>query len=120
MNNPTRKARKTAITAFAIAALAVLALLPASSRATGSVMDEGQTLFKTKCAACHGTDGSGNTAMGKQLGVRSLRSPEVQKQSDAQLFGIISAGKKKMPAFSKSLTDDQRHHLVAYIRSLAQ
>ena len=119
MNNLKRKARSTAITAFAIAALTLVALLPAPSRATGSVRDEGQALFKAKCAACHGTDGSGNTAMGKKLGVRNLRSPEVQKQSDAQLFGIISAGKKKMPAFGKSLTDDQRHNLVAYIRSLA-
>ena len=76
--------------------------------------------FKTKCAMCHGADGSGSTATGKALKVRDLSSPEVQSQTDAQISDIVSNGKDKMPAYKGKLTDDQIKGLVAYIRTLAK
>jgi cytochrome c551 len=80
----------------------------------------GAALFKTKCAACHGADGKGDTAVGKADQIRDLGSAEVQQQSDADLTTIISAGKGKMPAYGKSLKPDQVKDLVAYTRSLAK
>jgi hypothetical protein len=50
---------------------------------------------------CHGQDGSGDTAMGKKLKVRDLRSAEVQSQTDAQLTDIITKGKPPMPGHEK-------------------
>ncbi len=73
--------------------------------------------FRTKCAMCHGSDGSGS-AVGKSMNVPDLRSPAVQKLSDAQLAQIISDGKGGMPSFKNSLSEDQIHGLVTYIRSL--
>jgi mono/diheme cytochrome c family protein len=73
--------------------------------------------FRTKCAMCHGPDGSGS-AVGKSMNVPDLRSPEVQKVPDAQLAQIISDGKGGMPSFKSSLSEDQVHSLVAYVRSL--
>ena len=78
------------------------------------------TLFKTKCAACHGADGKGETPMGKANKLRDLSSADVQKQSDDELATIITAGKGKMPAYGKSLKPEQVKELVAYIRSLAK
>src|SRR5208282_765520 len=75
------------------------------------------TTFRTKCAMCHGPDGSGS-AVGKSMNVPDLRSPEVQKVPDAQLAQIISDGKGGMPSFKGSLSEDQVHSLVAYVRSL--
>jgi len=48
--------------------------------------------FRTKCAMCHGPDGSGS-AVGKSMNVPDLRSPAVQNLPDAQLAQIISDGK---------------------------
>ena len=79
-----------------------------------------EALWKSKCAACHGADGTGNTAMGKKLKVRDLRSPEVQKMSDGDLCDITTKGKEKMPAYEQKLTKDQIQQLVAHMRSLAQ
>ena len=76
--------------------------------------DAGAT-FKAKCAMCHGADGSG-----KALKLRELGSPEVQKQSDAELNDIVTKGKNKMPAFGKSLKPDEVSGLVAYVRDLAK
>jgi mono/diheme cytochrome c family protein len=75
-------------------------------------------LYKTKCAACHGPDGKGDTAAGKKLGARDFNSPEVAKMSDAELFDITKKGKEKMPAYDKKLTDDQIKDLIKYIRGL--
>ena len=76
-------------------------------------------LYQTKCAACHGADGSGNTAVGKALMLRDIRDPEVQKMSDADLATLYAKGKGKMPANEKSLKPDQIQALVAYTRELA-
>lgn len=81
---------------------------------------DGAALYKTKCVACHGADGKGQTAIGKTNKVRDLGSAEVQKQSDAELTGLIEAGKGKMPAYGKSLKPEQVKELVGYIRSLAK
>ncbi len=76
-------------------------------------------LFKSKCAMCHGADGTANTSMAKNLGIKSYKSPEVQKTSDADLKEIITNGKGKMPSY-KSLTADQIDGLVKYIRELGK
>ena len=73
--------------------------------------------FRTKCAMCHGQDGTGSE-VGKSMNVPDLRSQAVQKLSDAELAQIISNGKGGMPSFKSSLSEDQIHSLVAYIRSL--
>ena len=73
-------------------------------------------LFKSKCAACHGADGTGS-AMGKKMGAHDFTSADVQGMSDAQLTDIITNGKGKMPKYG-SLPPDQIKALVAYIRTL--
>jgi mono/diheme cytochrome c family protein len=80
---------------------------------------DGADTFKAKCAACHGQDGSGNTAMGRKMKVRDLRSADVQKQTDDELTAIITNGKPPMPAYSKTLTADDIHQIVAFLRSIA-
>lgn len=89
-------------------------LAPVAARADG-----GEAIYKQKCTPCHAADGSGNNTMGKKLNIRDLRSPEVQKMTDAELTEVITKGKDKMPAYEKSLKPDDIKGLVAYIRSIA-
>jgi cytochrome c6 len=95
--------------------LAITLLFSASMRA-----DDGATVFKAKCAMCHGPDGSGSTPAGKAMKARDFSLPEVQSQSDAQLTEIVTNGKNKMPAYKGKLTDDQIKDLVAYVRTLGK
>jgi mono/diheme cytochrome c family protein len=85
---------------------------------TFAVADSGADLYKSKCAMCHGATGAGDTAMGKNLKLADLGSADVQKMSDADLAGIISNGKGKMPAYKGKLTDEQVNDVVKYIRTL--
>ena len=80
----------------------------------------GEKLYKSKCVACHGADGKGDTPTGKKLGARDLGSTEVQSQSDAQLIDLVTKGKGKMPAYGKTLKDDEIKDLVGYVRDLAK
>jgi mono/diheme cytochrome c family protein len=78
------------------------------------------SLFKSKCAACHGPDGKAQTGIGKAEKIPDFTSADVQKQSDDELAAIITNGKGKMPTYGKSLKPDQIKDLVTYIRSLAK
>jgi cytochrome c6 len=76
-----------------------------------------EAIYASKCAACHGPDGSGS-AMGKKLGALDFHSVDVQKQSDAALSEVITKGREKMPAFGAKIKPDDVTKLVAYIRTL--
>ena len=98
-------------------AVAVSAVLSAGMIAQLKAEDSaGAGLYRSNCAICHGGDGSGNTALGKKHKVRDLKSPEVQKATDAEWFDLISKGKKPMPAFAGRLKDDQIHQIISYLR----
>jgi cytochrome c6 len=98
------------VVTLAAALLAGTCLFSTSAKADAAA---GGTTFKAKCAGCHGADGAGKDAMK----TRDMGSADVQKQSDADLSGIISNGKGKMPPY-KTLSADQVKDLVSYIRSL--
>jgi cytochrome c6 len=108
----TIHARLVSTTLASLVLLTVSVLPSRADDATGAV------LYKTKCAACHGADGKGETTMGKANKLKDLGSEDVQKESDADLAAIIGNGKSKMPAYGKSLKPDQIKDLVAYIRTL--
>jgi len=118
MNFPARM-RVVKVTLWS-AALAAGIEIPGPSPATGAVAADAGATFKAKCASCHGVDGGGQTAKGKELKIRDMRSAEVQKMSDEQLYKITAKGKGKMPGYEKSLGADQVKELVAHIRGLGK
>ena len=80
------------------------------------------TVFKKKCAPCHGKEGEPNKVFAKQ-GVRSFKDAEWQKATDdAQVEKSIREGRKgtMMASFDKQLTDEEVTALVAYIRELGK
>jgi cytochrome c6 len=96
----------------------LLLLAAAALFAVPAHAQNGAATFKAKCAPCHGADGKGDTSMGKMLKVKDLGSPEVQKQSNAELTAIIENGKSPMPSYKDKLSSGEIKELVSYIRSL--
>lgn len=104
----------TLVKRIALIGLALALAIPTIAAAQA----KGQDVFKSKCAMCHGPDGSASTGMGKSMGLKPLSSPEVQKMSDADMTALITNGKGKMPANKGKLTDAQIADVVAYVRTL--
>jgi mono/diheme cytochrome c family protein len=69
--------------------------------------------FKQYCAKCHGEDGKGQTAKGKQLKARDFTDAEWQAdQKDSELIEHVTEGKDDMPPFGKKLSQEQIASLV--------
>lgn len=101
--------------------LAMLLVLTVAVGATPALAaSDGAAIYKAKCATCHGADGSGQTAMGKAMKLRDLRSAEVQKQTDKELYAWTADGKGKMPGYKGKLTDEDINALVAHMRAMAK
>jgi mono/diheme cytochrome c family protein len=86
----------------------------AASAQGQSGSEKAESLFKTHCAVCHGTDGAG-TALGKRLQAPDLRSKEIQDRSSTELAQIINKGKNNMPSFGQALDGQQVREIVWHI-----
>ena len=84
-------------------------------------------LWKSKCAACHGADGKGDTDQGKKMKVSNMATAAYQKsKTDDQLKKAILDGvkqekdgvKQEMDPYKAELTPEQVDALVKYIRAL--
>ena len=91
----------------------VTVIVASSGAAFGA---DGAALWAQNCASCHGKDGSGNTTMGKKLGVKDYSKS--QSFSDAEAANVIKNGKGKMKSYKDKLSDADVKALVAHIRSL--
>jgi len=96
-------------------ALGLILMVAAPAASAGDVAAD----YKAKCQMCHGPDGKG-TATGTKMGAKDWHSPEVQKQTEAQLITTISDGKGKMPAYKAKLSADQIKALAAYVKELGK
>ena len=90
-------------------AVALFILIPSLSWAA----DDGTTIYKAKCAACHGADAAGKPA----AKIPSLVSDDVKKLSDDDLAKKVTDNPKH-PGGVKSLASDQTKAVIGYIRTL--
>jgi mono/diheme cytochrome c family protein len=94
-------------------------ILLAASLAIPALAEDAATLYKAKCAMCHGADGLATSTMAKNLKVLSFKTPEMVNASDARFIASTANGKgAHMPPYKGKLTDAQIKEVVAYIRTL--
>ena len=79
-----------------------------------------KSLYAKECAACHGDTGRGNGPDATDLSrpPTDFTTPATKQQSDGELFWKLSEGRRPMPRFQKTLSDEQRWHLINYLRTL--
>ena len=106
---------KTFIAAISI--LAFLIIFTANSKENSVVVtaSDGAGVYATTCARCHGADGRGKTAKGRQTGAVDLTSDDWEPNT-ARDTRIVTNGKGKMPAFKGTLKPEEIKAVVAYIR----
>jgi mono/diheme cytochrome c family protein len=100
------------------AILRISAVLVCAGAMASAWAEPAASVYKAKCAACHGPAGDASTPAGKALKVPSFTSEAVLKETDANLLVIARNGKGKMPAWHDKLSEDQLKDLIAYIRAI--
>ncbi len=82
----------------------------------------GKAVFLGNCSVCHGTNGTGDTSIGRNLfpPAADLTSPGITKMTDGEIAWITGNGLSfvGMPAFGSLLDDKQIWQAVTYIRNL--
>jgi formylglycine-generating enzyme required for sulfatase activity len=80
--------------------------------------------FRTYCAACHGTDGRGQTKLGRSSDTLDLTAPAVKASLTSQSilrairYGLTKAGHKVMPSYAVKLTDSEITSLAELVANL--
>ena len=92
---------------------------------TAATIAQGEGLFPSHCAACHGAEGRGDGPLAKTLPdpPADLTADHLWMHSDGELFWWLSHGIEGprgglvMPGFAEALTADERWALIDFIRA---
>ncbi len=79
-------------------------------------------LYAEYCAQCHGDSGKGDgpeAAMYKTKPADFTDAHMMSEMSDGEIYYKVTEGRRPMPGFKKTLTEEQRWMLVSYVKTLA-
>ena len=84
------------------------------------VFSQAKKIFEQTCQSCHGPKGLGDGPGAATLPAKPANwtSPEVQKQTDGEIFWKISEGRLPMPPWKNILSESDRWAMVHFIRTL--
>lgn len=91
--------------------IATVAVASISMLAIPALAQDGATLFKTKCAMCHGDQGQGKPAMG---------APKLVGTTKSVVDVLTKGGEPKAPHIKpmSAVTADQAAALAAFVKTL--
>jgi cytochrome c553 len=87
-----------------------------------ALAQDAKATYEKECAKCHGSDGKGETKMGKKLGAKDYTSAKVQEEmkDDKALKAMkegLKEGEKTLMKPVEGLSDAQLKGLIAYMRT---
>ena len=87
-----------------------------------SVVQQGEALFRTHCASCHGSEGRGDGPAAAALAgpPADLTAEHVDDHTDGDIFWWLAHGMAgtAMPGFEQTLSETERWQLIRFVRSL--
>jgi mono/diheme cytochrome c family protein len=85
-------------------------------------IDQGREIYQAHCLECHGIQGHGDGPRATTLAPRpgNLVSAGTSSKTDDELFAVITKGipRTSMKGWEDQLSLDDRHNVLAYVRSL--
>jgi len=109
---------KATICCLALVLVASLGFAQKGSKAKGDA-GKGKELFE-QCGVCHAAD-SDEKKVGpglKGLFKKATFTDGKTKVTDESVRNKVNTGGNGMPAYQEMLTDDEREHLMAYLKTL--
>ncbi|WP_420237816.1 c-type cytochrome [Telmatobacter bradus] len=95
----------------------VLALTLAIAGGMSFAQSDAASVYKTKCASCHGAAGTPNPGMAKMMGIKPVSDPAMKGLSPAQIAATVKGGKGKMKPVA-GLSDAQVKDVALYFHAL--
>jgi mono/diheme cytochrome c family protein len=92
----------------AAACLMVLAVSCRGGEGGSAAPSEGERLYNSNCATCHGANGEGIGEFPKLTGTAKILGGDYART-------VIAEGRNKMPAFGSALTPAQIDEIVDYM-----
>lgn len=82
---------------------------------------KGKVVWTKECASCHGDKGKGDGPAVKDLEKKpeDLTLAKTLNQTDGALFWKITEGRKPMASYAQTLNEEDRWHVINYLRTLA-
>lgn len=89
--------------------------------ASEASLAKGKGVWVKECASCHGDKGKGDGPAVKDLEKKpeDLTLPKTLNQTDGALFWKLTEGRKPMATYEKTLSEEDRWHVINYMRTLA-
>jgi cytochrome c oxidase cbb3-type subunit 3 len=94
----------------------------AQKKLTGKQLARAKVLYADNCARCHGSDGRGQTLMGRAFAAPNLTDAAWWKKTrptDKRLHASIRDGRGQMPAFRPQLSKSDIAALAAFVRTFS-
>lgn len=86
---------------------------------TARTAADGQVLFDTFCAVCHGTEGAGDGPLVPKIpNPPAYTSARVRELPIGQIFHVISFGSGRMPPYASQLAARERWLIAAHVQML--
>ncbi len=85
---------------------------------------DGKALYEQHCAKCHGSDGKGDTKMGKKLGAKDYSSPKTWEgvKDDVAVKGVKEGVKDKegkvVMKSTERVSDADAKAMIDYMKGL--
>ncbi|MEW6568657.1 MAG: cytochrome c, partial [Chloroflexota bacterium] len=81
-----------------------------------SAIQAGRAIFESRCAACHGQDGSGGLPDTPDF--TSAEESQELRHSPGGHFCVLTDGVGSMPAFGSTLSEQERWQVLIFLASL--
>lgn len=103
-------------------AAAAAASVTQKKSSAGKQLEDAKIVYANNCARCHGSDGSGQTAMGRAFAAPNLNDAgwwKKERPTDRRLNASIRHGRnqQRMPAFGQQLSKSEVAALVRLVRT---
>ncbi len=90
---------------------------------TEASLSSARDIYRQRCIQCHGETGKGDGPDAAMYAVKPADFSDaymMSGMSDGEIFYKISEGRRPMPSFKKRLTEEQRWHVVNFLRAFAR
>ena len=96
--------------------------VPNPVKSNPQVLAAARKTYAEMCVQCHGEKGKGDGSEAMMYAVKPANFSDkhmLDEMSDGEIFYKMTEGRRPMPAFKNTLSEEQRWQLVHFVRTFA-